>query len=197
MPAPAPAHHRRSHTDTLHLTSGSVTMLAVWFMTWPKTAALLVALLWLAISLLMYLGTGAAVRVCVCVRERGREREKGGARERLTTHLASIPCARTHRLAPPPSAAVPPTARPAERCVRRVGRRMPVSQQPAVLPALVQSSIHLTAPHRPQPPLLVAPPSTRRCSPSSSLGAGTPRRLQSTTPSGAPPTPSMAERWWA
>jgi uncharacterized SAM-binding protein YcdF (DUF218 family) len=36
----------------------ALAMLACWYMTWPKTAALLVALLWLSIAIIMLLGTG-------------------------------------------------------------------------------------------------------------------------------------------
>jgi len=41
-----------------------LTALAIWFMTWPKTAAFLTALLWLVIALLMLVGTGKR-----CIRE--------------------------------------------------------------------------------------------------------------------------------
>lgn len=36
----------------------ALAMVACWYMSWPKTAALLVALLWLSIALIMLLGTG-------------------------------------------------------------------------------------------------------------------------------------------
>lgn len=91
-------------------------MLAVWFMTWPRTTALLVSLLWLMTALLMLVGVGACRAFC-CVLAgccsaamllRGNAATAPPTARPLLTHALPLPC---------PSRAPSPAhcRRPAER----------------------------------------------------------------------------------
>lgn len=111
----------------------SATMVAVWFMTWPRTAALLVALLWLAIALLMLLGTGAAGGRAPR-RSRGRLRAAAGRacraaagpRRPVGTDRGVAQGAAAMHAHPSLPPSLRATARPAEWRLHGVQRRLPV-----------------------------------------------------------------------